>query len=79
MVLGEEVEARILGLGFLVLIWGLVRVTCKYRGGDLGGMGEQEIRWIFINILISPLATSTISVCWLTEKTKITSVNWIMN
>ena len=44
--------------------------------GNPGGMGEQETRWTFINILISPLATSAISVCWLTERTKITSVNW---
>ena len=44
--------------------------------GNLGGMGEQEPRWIFINILINPLATSAISICWLTERTKITSVNW---
>ena len=45
--------------------------------GNPGGMGEQEPRWIFINILISPLATLAISVCWLTKRTKITSVNWI--
>ena len=34
--------------------------------GNPGVMGEQETRWIFINILISPLATSVISVYWLT-------------
>ena len=45
--------------------------------GNLGGMGEQEPRWIFINILISPLATLAIFVCWLAKRTKITSVNWI--
>ena len=34
------------------------------------------LQWIFNNILILPLVTSMISICWLTEKTKITRVNW---
>ena len=45
--------------------------------GNPCGIGERESQWIFINILISPLATSAIFICWLTIRTKITSVNWI--
>ena len=45
--------------------------------GNPCGIGEREPRWIFINILISSLATLAIFVCWLMKRTKITSVNWI--
>ena len=31
--------------------------------GNLGGMGEREPRWIFINILISLLAILATSIC----------------
>ena len=34
------------------------------------------LQWIFNNILIPSLITSVISVCWLTERIKITRVNW---
>ena len=37
------------------------------------------LQWIFNNILIPPLVTLVISVCWLTKWTKITRVNWFMD
>ena len=70
------------------LVWGKVDRFWGFwvSGTDLG-VSEGHVRikgreprwhgWIFINILISPLATSAIFVCWLTERTKIKSVNWI--
>ena len=47
--------------------------------GNPCGMGDESHGGFIINILISLLATSAISVCWLTKRTKITSVNWIRN
>ena len=61
-------------LFFLFLFFYLVKIDKLFI--------KKKIRcWcgIFYNILIPPLATSDISIGWLTERMKITRVNWFMD
>ena len=62
----------VLDFNFVLIFFNLIKINLD------ADVAFFDVKIDFFNYYFNvPLATSVISVCWLTERTKITNVNWI--